>query len=392
MIIGMTLQNVEYLKSVFIIFPYYLEVTRLSAVIFVLLRTSLTINYNELKKYWKKAFFAGVPPTILGYISLILLTYFLFKTPLIISLSYAFVIGATGPAVPLFMSKILIDKKLGLHSGIGQIWRLSTSMDNILSIISLNIILDYAFSFNNYSFLHSLVHIVLGIGIGFLFSIIYWYYPFNTNLPFFSTTRTLMILGSCGGLLFYFKTIGYYSTPVIGILIFSFVAGIKYKRDSTDEIYSNEHSYIDNLWFNIFEPYLFIITGYHCDFRNYNWVNFINSLLIVIFAILTKILFGIISTWFLKLKRNEKIFLSLSLIPRSSIQAANAIMIMNLTNDSEISKDGKNFYLTTITSLLLPAIFSQWIYYYLGNKLLKRFTIDDLKIQNVVVLEDKNSI
>uniref|UniRef100_A0A0N5A4R2 Nuclear receptor domain-containing protein n=1 Tax=Parastrongyloides trichosuri TaxID=131310 RepID=A0A0N5A4R2_PARTI len=391
-IVGLVIQNVNQFKNIFIVSSYSLEVLRLTAVIFVLTRTAININVNKIKKHWKKSFVLSVPPTIFGCISITLVTYYIFKMPLKISLAYAFIIGASGPMIPTFMSEYLTNKSLGLQSGICEIWKLTTSIDNILCLIFLNITMDIGFQETNQNPLDVCSHIGIGIGIGIALGIIFWYFPFNKTSQSLPLIRVLMIISSGGAALFYFNIINYTSTALFCILISSFVAGIRFKRDSILGIKPNEQVYLDNLWNYIFEPYLFFITGYHCNFSNFVPETFIFCFIIIAFATISKIIFALLSTLFLTLTRGEKIFLSLSSIPRAAIQAANTIMILNLSQNSEISEDGKILHLTVVVSLIVPPILCQWIYAYMGGKLLKRFTVNDLNIQNVTVVEDKNSI
>uniref|UniRef100_A0A0K0ED11 Na_H_Exchanger domain-containing protein n=1 Tax=Strongyloides stercoralis TaxID=6248 RepID=A0A0K0ED11_STRER len=391
-IIGILIQNIYWLKHTFIIHPYFIEVIRLLSAVLIVGRTSVNLNHNELKKYWQKAFMISIPPTFLNCIWLTILTKFIFNIPLEIALCYAFVIGVTAPPVTFSMANYLISNKLGEKNDIGKIWRVATSLDNIFCIGLLNIVMDFSFEPNGYSFLFTFLHISVGICIGIILGIFLWYYPSKKSMSLFTTTRVTMFFTSYGAMLFYFKTVGWYGTAAYAILISAYICGIRYRKDAPTGTKPVEQTYLDNLWILFFEPMLFVFIGYNFNARDYDWLLIGQCLIIIISTVILKIIFAFISSYKLKLKTKEKVFLSLGFIPRSSIQVANSLMIMNLSQSHTnqlIPIESKKFYCTMVLSLLICSTFSQWFYRYLGKTVLKKLEIYSINIKQITIDDTK---
>uniref|UniRef100_A0A0K0F0W5 GH07323p (inferred by orthology to a D. melanogaster protein) n=1 Tax=Strongyloides venezuelensis TaxID=75913 RepID=A0A0K0F0W5_STRVS len=387
-VIGMLMQNVDWLKHTFVVHPYFIEVIRLLSAVLIVGRTSVNLNHNELKKYWQKSFMLSIPPTFLNCVWLTILTRFIFSIPLEIAFCYAFVIGVTAPPVTFTMAGYLINKKLGESNDIGKIWRVGTSLDNIFCIALLNVVMDFSFEPNGNSFLFTFLHIGVGICIGIVLGIFLWYYPSKKGMSLFTTTRVAMFFTGYGAMLFYFKTIGWYGTAGIAILISAYIVGTKYRRDAPTGTKPLEQVYLDNIWALFFEPMLFIFIGYNFNIREYDWLLIGKALIIIVSSVGLKILFALISTSLLKLNIREKLFLSLGFIPRSSIQVANSLMIMNLSQNhinSLIPIESKKFYCTMVLSLLICSTFSQWLYRYLGKKLLRRSEVYNVHIRQITI-------
>uniref|UniRef100_A0A0N5A4R3 Na_H_Exchanger domain-containing protein n=1 Tax=Parastrongyloides trichosuri TaxID=131310 RepID=A0A0N5A4R3_PARTI len=387
-IIGILIQNIDWLRHTLIIHPYFIEVIRLLSAIFIVGRTAVNLNHFEVKKLWQKSFMSSIPATFLNCVWLTILTKFIFNKPLEIAFCYAFVIGITAPPVTFSMASFLINEKLGEKNEIGKIWRVATSFDNYFCIALLNVVMDYMFEPNGNSFLFTFLHTFVGIGIGIVLGIFLWYYPSKKTMSLFTTTRVVMFLTSYGAMLFYFKTIGWYATAPFAILVSGYIVGTRYRKDVGLGIKPLEQTYLDNMWSLFFEPLLFVFVGYNFNAREYDWLLIGQSVLIIVSTVLVKIIFEFFSVSMLSIKIKEKIFFSLAFIPRSSVQVANSIMIMNLSqthSNPDIGPESKKFYCTMVLSLLLCSTFSQWLYRYLGRTLLKKTEISDFHISTITI-------
>lgn len=137
---------------------------------------------------------------------------------------------------------------------------------------------------------------------------------------------------------------------------------------------------------------LFVFIGYNFNGREYDWLLVGQCLIIIASTVVLKIIFAFISICKLKLKLKEKVFLSLGFIPRSSIQVANSLMIMNLSQhhtNSLIPIESKKFYCTMVLSLLICSTFSHWFYRYLGKTVLKKMEIHIIHIKEITISDSK---
>uniref|UniRef100_A0AC35UD98 Sodium/hydrogen exchanger 9B1 n=1 Tax=Rhabditophanes sp. KR3021 TaxID=114890 RepID=A0AC35UD98_9BILA len=385
LLLGLGIQNIPYFRNTLELHSYFIETIRLLCVILIVGRTTVNLNYQELKKHWFNSFFASIPPTAFVSGWLIVLTRCIFKIPIEIALCYGFVLSVTAPPVTYTMANKIMANKLGMQNGIAGIIRVATAFDNIFCIALINIVMDYCFPPAYYGW-HTAFHIVGGTVLGIILCVFLWFFPTRIKMSQYASTRCAMFYLSCAGMLFYLKTIGWYGSAGYTILIMGFVCGTKWRMDSPG-MKPLEQIYLDNIWNWIFEPWLFVFIGYNFRARTIDgrtvWISFV----VVFSTMFFKIGTSLISTYFLKLKFKEKLFLSLVFIPKSSIQVANSLMIFNLSQkhpkSDTIPEAGKNFFHNVVIGLLVTTPLTQMLLTFLSKKLL-----DDKEIEKLVQLKE----
>uniref|UniRef100_A0AC35TZ08 Na_H_Exchanger domain-containing protein n=1 Tax=Rhabditophanes sp. KR3021 TaxID=114890 RepID=A0AC35TZ08_9BILA len=375
---GILIQNIDYLKESFIIHKYFIETVRLTSVIMIVARTAINLNFYDLRNHWKAATIISIPSTIFNCIFITFLTKIVLGFPWEISLCYAFVLGVTAPPIAFNIAQSLIQEKRGLKNNVPQILKVSTSLDNIFCIVCLNLVIDFCYEPIDYSIPSSVMHIFVGILIGLIMGSFLSIYP-TRRIILFESTRLAMLFFASGGLLFFFKSVGWYGCPAFAILIMSFICGSKYRTDAGPNKKPLEQHYIDSIWSLLFEPWLFVFIGYNFKFLNLEWNYMAICMIIISSTLLFKFLCGLLFSIPLNLTCYEKIFLNLCFIPRSSIQVANSLMILNLSQNHShpnIPDSSTQFYSNVVISLLVTGTFTQIILRVLSKKWLRK-NLDD---------------
>uniref|UniRef100_A0AC35U7F2 Na_H_Exchanger domain-containing protein n=1 Tax=Rhabditophanes sp. KR3021 TaxID=114890 RepID=A0AC35U7F2_9BILA len=377
LIVGIIIQNIDAIRKSFVVNDYFIEIIRLLSVITIAVKVAYNMHHLHLQKHWKTALIISLPSTIIGCIWITLLTHLYFEIPLLLSICYGLIIGVSAPPIIGNVAEFIRTRKLEDKHEVNQIIGLAASMDNMFCIVCMNIFMDYLNDKEQYHLLITFGHLVSGFIIGLCIGAFVWVFPSNKELLFFASTRTFMCFIATVGLVYYFKFKLWTSTATIAAIVLSFISAIKFRIDAGIGKKPVEQIYLDNIWNYILEPFLFTFEGYYFVFCDFSLKTIGICLLIIISAVIIKTYCTFFFSIHTELKFKERILVSLATTPRSTVQVANSMLILNLGHNNIFNasvESCKNLYATVVLCLLLTNGLTQIILKIAASRLLKSNT------------------
>lgn len=290
---------------------------RMIALVIILTRSGLSIDYKKLKKAGLSAFLMCFLPALFEIIGVLVLGPLLLKISIIESLLLGSVLAAVSPAIIVPRMIKLKQEGYGNEKGIADIILTGASIDDIFVIV-----LFYAFLSLNQSnqidgstIIKIPFQIMLGLFIGllsgFLISMIFKIVKTNlTSKIIIVFSVSLLLVGLEDLLKHYIPYSGLVAVIALGMMIL-----IK-DYDTACEI---ENSY-KKIW-QVFEIILFVLVGISLNFSEALTYGFMPAL-VIIGALIFRMIGVFISLIFSDLNKNEKVFVMISYIAKATVQAS----------------------------------------------------------------------
>lgn len=287
------------------------------ALIVILIRAGLSLNLNDLKKVGRPAILLSFVPATIEILAIT------FLAPLILGVSYTTalimgaVVAAVSPAVVVPKMIGLINNGYGQDKKVPQMILAGASMDDVYVIV-----LFYAFlklgqgeSFSFSTIINVPISIILGIGIGFLLG--YLISLFFKKLHMRDTVKILIIFA----LAFLFVALENSLSKIITIsgLIAVMSFGISLNNfypELTERIVKR----FEKIWF-ISEIMLFVLVGALVDVRVLIDVGLL-AIALIILSMIFRMIGVYLSLIKTKFNKKEKLFTSISYMPKATVQAA----------------------------------------------------------------------
>lgn len=290
---------------------------RMIALVIILTRSGLSIDYKKLKKAGLSAFLMCFIPAVFEIIGVLVLGPLLLKISIIESLLLGSVLAAVSPAIVVPRMIKIKQEGYGIKKGISDIILTGASLDDIFVIV-----LFYAFLSLHHSnqidlntFIKIPVQIILGVFIGlisgYLISVIFKKVKTNlTSKIIIVFSISLLLVGLEELLKYYFPFSGLVSVIALGMMIL-----IK-DNDTACEI---ENGY-KKIW-QVFEIILFVLVGISLNFNEALSYGFM-PILVIIGALIFRMIGAYVSLIFSDLSKNEKVFVMISYIAKATVQAS----------------------------------------------------------------------
>ena len=293
----------------------YSKYLRTFALIIILLKAGLTLNYNDLKKIGRPALLLSfIPATI----ELLTITYF---GPLLLNITYieslllGSVLAAVSPAVVVPKMVALIEENYGTKKAIPQMILAGSTIDDVyvITLFSSFLLLNTSNTFNASSLLNVPISIIIGIVFGILLgtilSKIFNYIKLNNYVYVFIlllTSFSLYLLEEYDIVTF----ASLLSIMFIGIII----------NNNSNTLASNLTSLFSKLW-KLFQIILFVLVGasVNIEFAFSAGVNVIILIFIALIFRLLSVFICLIKTDF---NVKERLFAGISYLPKATVQAA----------------------------------------------------------------------
>lgn len=332
------------------------------ALVIILTRSGLSIDYDKLKKAGLSAILMCFIPATFEIIAVVIFGPVLLGINVLEALLLGSVLGAVSPAIVVPRMIKIKKEGYGRKEGISEIILTGASIDDIFVIV-----LFYAFltlnqtgTFDAISLINIPFQIIFGLFIGILagFLISYVYKKIKTNL----NIKVLMLL-SVSFLLVglesyvsnYVKYSGLVSIITIGMIIL-----IKQKEDAI----AIEKAY-QNIWV-FFEVILFVLVGISINIQES--LSFgVEPIILIVIALLCRMIGVYICVIFSKLDKKEKLFMMLSYIAKATVQAS--IGPISLTLGLNV---GPIILTTAVLSILISAPLGAYAIDLSYKKLLKK--------------------
>ena len=287
------------------------------ALVTILSRSGLSLNFDKLKKVGRPAMLLSFIPATFEMIGLIIFAKVLFKIDTIDAGILAAVLAAVSPAIVVPRMIKLMDEDYGADKSIPEMILAGASVDDVFVIVFFSsfLALKTGGSLSFMSFVNIPISIALGIVLGIIVG------KFLTILlkkialnPIYKA----MIFISISFLLLKFQNI-IEDYIAISALIAIMSSGMTINR--IDENLSKELlESFDRLW-KIFELFLFVLVGISVDMSYVKEAGLLAVLLILIGLVFRMI--GVnISLLGTNLNKDEKLFTSFAYLPKATVQAA----------------------------------------------------------------------
>uniref|UniRef100_A0A0N4ZHA9 Na_H_Exchanger domain-containing protein n=1 Tax=Parastrongyloides trichosuri TaxID=131310 RepID=A0A0N4ZHA9_PARTI len=349
------------------------------AFIFILMRTGFGLDMIALRKYIVLSFSLGIISTLCEIIAIATISYFSLHLSFSICLTFASILSSVSPAVIVPVVIELQNKKIGTNQGIPTIILSNATIINIFCITFYGICISIFYGKGSSSvwLLFSIpTGILFGIGIGFFIAFILRNSTrIESDIVHFQ--RILLLILSSFSLYFGCKYFNMEIVGPIGILVITILMSIYWNEDGELGT-KREEKILKNIWNYFIEPLIFCLIGMEVKFNNFDIEMILVSLFILLFGLLFKLvsIFGISFMSHLNLK--ERIFLSISFIPKATVQAALApafafLLVSKQKNESLYTRQSADIIILNICimSILLTAPCGHMLMSLLGKKLLE---------------------
>ncbi|MCR4742170.1 MAG: cation:proton antiporter [Treponema sp.] len=291
------------------------EIRRI-ALIIILIRAGLKLNFSDLRKVGRPAILMCFLPACFEILGMVILAPLLLGMNRLDAAILGAVIGAVSPAVVVPRMIKLIDKGYGVNKGIPQMILAGASVDDVFVIVMFTTFTGLAQGqeVSAMAFLNIPISIILGIGVGFLVGFLPYKYFSKIKMPL--VIRTMIMLAISFGL----STIEtHYPVIPFASLIAIMAMGMAIKKsDSTMAV--NLSGQFDKIW-AFAEIFLFVLVGASVaiDHAKDAGLKAIALILLVLLFRMLGVFFCLLGT---KLNFKERIFSMIAYTPKATVQAA----------------------------------------------------------------------
>ena len=315
------------------------------ALIIILSRAGLSLDLDHLKKVGRPALIMCFVPAAFEMAACTIISHFVLNLSYIDSAIVGAVIAAVSPAVVVPRMIKLIDGKYGSKRGIPQMIMAGASADDVFVIVMFTafVSLSQGGNISALSFIKIPISIFLGIAIGVVFGIILC--RLFSAVSVGASSKVIIYLGLS---LFLTSAETYLENiiPFASLLSVMACGAIIYRLNPNDA--KDMSSKFSELWVGA-EILLFVLLGSVVDIKYA-----VASGMAVISVIILSLIFRMlgVQTCLIKtsLNRKERLFTSLSYIPKATVQAAIGSVPLSMGLSC-----GKTVLTVAVTAIILTA-------------------------------------
>lgn len=287
------------------------------ALVVILSRAGLTLNFEKLKKVGRPAILLSFLPATIEMLAIIFLSQIFLNLNVIDAGIMAAVLAAVSPAIVVPRMIKLIDEGYGADKNIPEMILAGASVDDVFVIVFFSSFLALktggqlsAMSFINIP-ISIITGVIFGIIIGKVFAFIFKKIDINEIYK-------AMIFISIG---FFTLELQKIIETKIGFaaLISIMAAGMAINKENPK--LANELLFSYNRLWKVFELLLFVLVGISVDLAYVKEAGFLAVILIII-GLIFRMLGVNISLIKTNLNKKERLFTSLAYIPKATVQAA----------------------------------------------------------------------
>ena len=287
------------------------------ALVIILIRAGLKLDFNDLKKVGRPAILMCFVPASFEVLGMILLAPRILGITTLEAAVLGAVIGAVSPAVIVPRMIKLIDENRGTKQGIPQMILAGASVDDVFVIVLFTTFTSLASggTVSVKSFIDIPVSIVLGIIVGLAVGYLLVIYFNKVHVR--DSAKALILLGVSFALVFFedsFKAIIPFAS-LIAVMAFGTMI-----RKQKEELAVRLSSKFDKLWVGA-EIFLFVLVGASVEINSLKTAGL--SAVILILGVLIFRMVGVyVCLLGTKLNSKERIFCMLAYTPKATVQAA----------------------------------------------------------------------
>ncbi|MBP2069080.1 cation:proton antiporter [Anaerococcus nagyae] len=336
------------------------------ALVTILTRAGLSLNFDKLKKVGRPAIFLSFLPATFEMLGLIIFGKMIFKIDTIDAGILAAVLAAVSPAIVVPRMIKLMDEGYGRDKSIPEMILAGASVDDVFVIVFFSSFLALktggelsAMSFINIP-ISIFTGILFGIIVGKILAILF-------NKIYINSIYKAMIFISTSFLMMKFQNL-IENYIAMAALIAIMVSGMTINRK--DETLTKELlSSYDRLW-KVFELFLFVLVGISVDMSYVKEAGILAVLLILIGLIFRMI--GVnVSLLGTNLNKDERLFTSFAYLPKATVQAAIGPVALSMGLSS-----GNLILSVSVIAILITAPLGAILTDKTYKKLLKKGTVE----------------
>ena len=261
-----------------------------------------------------------------------------------------FVLGAVSPAVVVPCMMDLQQAKLGTEKGIPSLVIAAASIDDVLAITGFTITLTLIGSQES-EWLHVIKgpsEAVIGICLGILFGMIFWYLPYGLN----TKLRAPAIVLLCWRIILDAYSYGFPGAGQTASLTLPFVAAIRWRKKRQ---LRQVEDVLQCIW-SVFEPLLFVTIGAEIKLHLLKTAILTGGSCVILGIIIRCLVaYNVVGG---SLTRKEKLFITIAWLPKATVQAAIGSVALEWAlkaGDQEAIKHGNTVLTIAALSILMTA-------------------------------------
>lgn len=336
------------------------------ALVTILTRAGLSLNFDKLKKVGRPAIFLSFLPATFEMLGLIIFGKMIFKIDTIDAGILAAVLAAVSPAIVVPRMIKLMDEGYGKNKSIPEMILAGSSVDDVFVIVFFSsfLALKTGGELSAMSFINIPISIVTGILFGIIVGKVL---AILFNKIYINSIYKAMIFISTSFLMMKFQNL-IENYIAMAALIAIMVSGMTINRK--DETLTKELlSSYDRLW-KVFELFLFVLVGISVDMSYVKEAGILAVLLILIGLIFRMI--GVnVSLLGTNLNKDERLFTSFAYLPKATVQAAIGPVALSMGLSS-----GNLILSVSVIAILITAPIGAILTDKTYKKLLKKGTVE----------------
>lgn len=287
------------------------------ALIIILIRAGLKLDFNDLKKVGRPAILMCFLPATFEVLGMILIAPRILGISILEAAVLGSVIGAVSPAVIVPRMIKMIDEKRGTKQGIPQMILAGASVDDVFVIVLFSTFTSLALGgqVSAKSFIDIPISIVLGIVVGLLAG--YLLYIYFNKIHIRDSVKVIIVLGVSFALTFFEDK--WKSLIPFASLIAIMALGAMLRKQK-EELAVRLSTKFDKLWVAA-EIFLFVLLGASVEITSLKSAG-ISAFIVILGVLLFRMIGVYLCLLGTKLTLKEKVFCMFAYIPKATVQAA----------------------------------------------------------------------
>ncbi|CAB3399849.1 unnamed protein product [Caenorhabditis bovis] len=371
LLLGIFIRNVAPFDNFFFIPPYWDTILRKLAFVTIVIRWGLAI---DLKFIYENA----VLPATLGLVScfgeivaITLASFFILNISFVMAIFCGLILALVSPAVTVPTMIKFRDENMGIIKRIPDNVLATCCIDNVFGVIVFMILSSIIFTNAPVAttILLNAGTIVFGMIGGIVLGLLLWRFP-RSDAPHTQFSRIALIGAASISLVVGTFFIKYACSGLIASLILGAMCSMRWSADNENKLMCVESSY-KFIWDIFAQPILFVLLGMKFDCSNLTWEIVFLCLGVIAIGLLIRIILSMLITLSTQLNFKEQIVVSLSLLPRATLQAELGPTLVLLTSTiPEYAGDANLILKVCILSVLVTAPIFDLLLSFAGSKLL----------------------
>lgn len=323
------------------------------ALIIILLKAGLALEFNDLKKVGRPAILLSLLPCCIEMTAVGIAGHFILGLSFVESFLLGAVLGAVSPAVVVPRMTRMLDEKIGTAHGVPQMITAGSSADDIVMIVFYTSFLsiECGGSVSARAFLNIPVSILTGILVGVLVGLIFAQLFRRFHMR--DTLKLSFLLGASFAMVFLETlledVIGYSS------LLSVIAMGIVFLAKNSEQAVRLKAK-CDRLWV-VSEMFLFVLVGASIQL-DYAAAVLGPALLTILIGLFFRNIGVQLALTGTELNKKERTFVSISYLPKATVQAAIGGGLLdygNQTGNAQIIAAGTIVLSVAVVAILFTA-------------------------------------